>query len=275
MARIPASGVRRSCDTHATSSRRLRLERGGPLPGLGRAGPRSAASSRGQLGELRRTAGPARRRPRGAGPSPSRRAIAPTDARRGADPPAEHDGDDRPPTAAGADEDDPQDPQVVARDEHRPAPPSHARARPRATGARAATDGLRADAERRRQRSTSSDRRARRPGRRRPPSSRPAGRRRRRGCRPRPRRPRRRPARRRRPPAAPATAEPPRTAGSRLEPVADAPHRAQVARRRRVGLDLLAQPADVHGDRRRVAVGEAPDLARAAPRGGRPGGDGA
>ena len=39
--------------------------------------------------------------------------------------------------------------------------------------------------------------------------------------------------------------------GSRVEPVADAPHRLEVRGVGRVGLELLAEPADVHGDRAR------------------------
>src|SRR5437660_3513480 len=52
----------------------------------------------------------------------------------------------------------------------------------------------------------------------------------------------------------------PTPASSRFEPVADAPHRADVTWSRRVGLHLLAQPADVDRHRRRVAIGEAPDV---------------
>src|SRR5690349_3629235 len=41
--------------------------------------------------------------------------------------------------------------------------------------------------------------------------------------------------------------------GGRFVPVADTPHGDEPSRRRRISLDLLPQPADVHGDGRLVA----------------------
>ena len=75
----------------------------------------------------------------------------------------------------------------------------------------------------------------------------------------RPRRPVDADAHRSRPRSRPARAC--RSAPSWLEPVADAPDRQHVPRRRRVVLDLLAQPADVDRDRGSVAVPrEVPDV---------------
>ena len=80
---------------------------------------------------------------------------------------------------------------------------------------------------------------------------------------------RRAPARRRRAssaaprdrPARPQVASPDSSfSGSWLEPVAGAPDRDQPARPRGIGLDLLAQPANVHGHGRGVAViGDIPE----------------
>ena len=214
------------------------LEGRGLVLGRRPAGPRSARSSAASAASSPGAAAPTAGRP-GRSPgrsSPSRPGhVADRPAGVG-HPPAEAGATASRPTAPAAHEHHPQDPQVVAHDEHARRRPRHADRRRRAPApGRRRRSGRRcwtgAAAQEQQPRQQPGDGRAqrgvdqqpdehRRPGcRRRPPRTAAAD----------------QAAARRLPTGQPAE----RSAASRLEPVADAPHRAHVAGRGRVGLDLL------------------------------------